>query len=73
MVLSTNDNYYHVITSNQSFIIKRESGDIETINNNTFYFFDYNYFVDNEYNNYLYKHINNEHLVKLNKLNFKYI
>ena len=69
IVLSTNDDYYYVITSNKSFKLKKNSGDIKIINNNIFNIFDYNYFSDNEYNNYLYKYINSENS---NKLNFEY-
>ena len=72
IVLSTNDDYYYVITSNKSFKIKKDSGDIETIYNNIFNVFDYNYFSDNEYNNYLYKHINNKYSLLTYTLNFDY-
>ena len=59
-VLSTNDDYYYVITTNKSFKIKKGTGDIKEIENKISNIFAYNYLVDNEYNNYLYKYINNE-------------
>ena len=54
-VLSTNDNYYYVMTLGKSLKINKESGEIEkNINNNykdsNYYF----YFEDKSYNNYLF-------------------
>ena len=71
-VLSTNDDYYYVLTTNKDFKIKKESGDIETISNNTFNISDYKYLEDKAYNNYLYKHTNNEYYNRNYKLNFEY-
>ena len=71
-VLSTNDDYYYVLTTNKDFKIKKESGDIETISNNTFNISDYKYLEDKAYNNYLYKHTKNEYSYSTFKLNFEY-
>ena len=54
-VLSTNDNYYYLITEGKSLKIKKESGEIESIvdnikNSSNEYF----YISDNSYNNYIF-------------------
>ena len=53
-VLSTNDNYYYVITKGKSLKINKESGNIENITINDFTNSNYIYIVDNSYNNYIY-------------------
>ena len=52
-VLSTNDDYYYVITKGKSLKINKESGNIENITINDFTHSNYIYIIDNLYNNYI--------------------
>ena len=78
-VLSTNDNYYYLITEGKSLKIKKESGEIESIvdnikNSSNEYF----YISYNSYNNYIfypnmnkYQQINYNPFISFsNELNF---
>ena len=53
-ILSTNDDYYYVITAGRSLKINKEFGNIENITINNFTDANYIYIVDNSYNNYIY-------------------
>ena len=53
-VLSTNDDYYYIITAGRSLKINKEFGNIENITINNFTDSNYIYIVDNSYNNYIY-------------------
>ena len=71
-VLSSKDDYYYGLTPKKSFKIKKESEVIENNKNNPFTISDYIYFVDNEYNNYLFKHISETFIFGQYSLVFKY-
>ena len=53
-VLSTNDNYYYVITLGKNFKINKESGNIEDISDNGASRANYIFVADNSNNNWVY-------------------
>ena len=73
LLLSSNNDYYYAIASNKIFIINKESGNHVIINDDNIYnIIDYNYFADNAYNNYLFKHLNNQLTSLKYTFNFEY-
>ena len=73
LLLSSNNDYYYAIASNKIFKINKESGNHVIINDDNIYnIIDYNYFADNAYNNYLFKHLNNQLTLLKYTFNFEY-
>ena len=73
LLLSSNNDYYYAIASNKIFKINKESGSHVIINDDNIYnIIDYNYFASNAYNNYLFKHLNNQLTSLKYTFNFEY-
>ena len=73
-ILSTNDNYYYIITIEKNLKIKKESGILENNTDNSAVEDHYIFIADNSYNNYVYFQVNIirlyiTHLFHMKKLN----